>query len=103
MKIGEYVRTINGKIWVIKSQKAISGHKKDIIKSSPNIIDLIEPGDYVNGFYIEKNNGRYLETSEISYTNSYLGHTENIRIYDFEIKTIVTKEQFEGVEYKIWN
>ena len=45
LEIGMYVRTLNGKIWIIKSQQAISGHKKDIINASYNIIDLIEVGD----------------------------------------------------------
>ena len=40
LEVGMYVRTINGKIWIITSQKAISGHRKDIIKASHNIIDL---------------------------------------------------------------
>ena len=48
LEIGMYVRTINGKIWIITSQKAISGHRKDIKKASYNIIDLIQIGDYVN-------------------------------------------------------
>ena len=30
LEVGMYVRTINGKIWIITSQKAISGHRKDI-------------------------------------------------------------------------
>ena len=49
LEVGMYARTINGKIWIIISQKAISGHRKDIIKASHNIIDLIGVGDYVNG------------------------------------------------------
>lgn len=70
--------------------------KKDIIKSSPNIIDLIEVGDYVNGSYIysvveeNKNTGqpRVLFTEE----DGVLG--------DGDIKSIVTKEQFKDMEYR---
>ena len=63
------------------------------IKSSPNIIDLIEVGDYVNG-------------SEVYYTVGDLvvfdgGQDGEIYIKDKEIKTVVTKEQFESMEYKI--
>ena len=69
----------------------------NIIKSSPNIIDLIEVGDYVNGSYIysiveeNKNTGqpRVLFTEE----DGVLGSGE--------IKSIVTKEAFEQMEYRI--
>ena len=94
MNVGDYVRTINGKIWVIKSQKAISGHKKDIINYSPNVIDLIEIGDYVNGKYI----------NEIDIHRKLIYSYERDDYYIFkerDIKSIVTKEQFESVEYRI--
>ena len=92
LEIGMYVRTINGKIWVTTSQRAISGHRKDIINASYNIIDLIEVGDYVNGErvinIIKKH--KYLEVSD-----------EEVIIDEKDIKSIVTKEQFESMEYKI--
>lgn len=47
LEIGMYVRTKNGKIWPIISQYAISGHRKDIVKSSYNILDLLEVGDFI--------------------------------------------------------
>lgn len=92
LEIGMYVRTINGKIWIIKSQQAISGHKKDIINASYNIIDLIEVGDYVNGRKIDF-------ISEDTLYSDY----NNADYYYFEkedIKSIVTREQFESMEYK---
>ena len=64
MKVGDYVRTktgIIGKIKLIDNQTELEDlylikrkwyYKEDIIKSSPNIIDLIEVGDYVNGYQI---------------------------------------------------
>ena len=45
LEIGMYVRTFNGKIWIIKSKQAISGHKKDIFNASYELMDLVEPGD----------------------------------------------------------
>lgn len=69
---------------------------EDIIKSSPNIIDLIEVGDYVNGIYvniIEK------EQKRVGYA-SYYGD-EDIVFCNEDIKSIVTKEQFESMEYKV--
>ncbi len=117
MKVGDYVRTDCGIAKLVKINKntvivdkgidicgeGCSNHllKIYIVKSSPNIIDLIEIGDYVNGIYIEKNNGKYLETLEDDYDNSRLGHIEFIKIYPNEIKSIVTKEQMEEMEYKI--
>ena len=99
LEVGMYARTINGKIWIIKSQKAISGHKKDIINASSNIIDLIEVGDYVNGYKvidIVKGFKIIIDKLELDTTT---GLYHNIGIKD--IKSIVTKEQFESMEYKI--
>lgn len=65
----------------------IDGVDVSKIKSSPNIIDLIEVGDYVNGNKVTDING-------IIYVKD-VGFLEEI-----EIKSIVTKEQFEAMEYK---
>ena len=118
MKIGDYVRTEYG-IAKIEEIKPDDKHKtiwytvdkaqyhcflvntQDIIKSSLNIIDLIEEGDYVNGYFIEGNKGNYLETGDIDGEYSYLGHIEYRKIYERDIETIVTKEQFENMEYKV--
>ena len=104
MKVGDYVKTkkgIIGKIKEIDNQTELEDlylvkrswyYKEDIIKSSPNIIDLIEVGDYVNGErvinIIKKH--KYLEVSD-----------EEIVIDEKDIKSIVTKEQFSQMEYKI--
>ena len=78
--------------------------KPYIVKHSKNIIDLIEVGDYVNGVEID-------EFDDVE-GNVYLGFP----IYDdalmncisefrplrtVEIKSIVTKEQFASMEYKV--
>ena len=91
LKVGMYVRTINGKIWIITSQKAISGHRKDIIKASYNIIDLIEVGDYVNGWKV------LYWTDGTKIIDD--GYTTDLNKVD--IKSIVTKEQFEQMSYKV--
>lgn len=70
MNIGDYVRTKNGYIGQIYNindcrepnmMYCLDMHWKDFIfigkddfKSSPNIIDLIEVGDYVNGCYVKE-------------------------------------------------
>jgi hypothetical protein len=99
LEIGMYVRTINGKIWIIKSQQAISGHRKDIINASYDIIDLIEIGDYVNGIKItdieNDNKGKYV------FGYGAGGMEGEIWFYNNDIKSIVTKEAFESMEYRI--
>lgn len=96
LEVGMYARTINGKIWIIISQKAISGHRKDIIKASHNIMDLIEVGDYVNGNPVciikeDEHNRKWIYTD----SNYKYGYLEE------DIKSIVTKEQFESMKYSL--
>lgn len=73
--------------------------ENDSVKASHNIIDLIEVGDYVNGQLVYE----YLEGSKI-----YLDGGDYGEILILEdgtpfspIESIVTKEQFESMSYKI--
>lgn len=65
-----------------------------IIKSSYNIIDLIEVGDYVNGVKIkeilEMKTGKIIIVSE---SEDYLENDD--------IESAVTKEQFEQMKYEV--
>ena len=106
MKVGDYIRVDNGCICKVLDYTDISDndfyvntdseynviYKSWIVKSSPNIIDLIEVGDYVNGERVINiiKTHKYLEVSD-----------EEIIIDEKDIKSIVTKEQFESMEYKI--
>ena len=69
----------------------------DKINFSSNIMDLIEVGDYVNGQLVTsaeevvKNDDRYIGFGNYDY---YINKNE-------DIKSIVTKECFESMEYKI--
>lgn len=99
LEVGMYVRTINGKIWIITSQKAISGHRKDIIKASYNIIDILEIGDYVNGDKIE-----YIDDCEGAMREFYYDYenpNDDVGHWQEEIKTIITHEQMEQMAYKV--
>lgn len=100
MNVGDYVRTKDGYIgkaiiiteYVVNIENKKIVEIKDIIESSPNIIDLIEVGDYVNGekvIYINEKY-EYLEVSD-----------EYVIIKKEDIKSIVTHQQFEQVEYKL--
>ena len=71
----------------------------DVIKSSPFIIDLIEVGDYVNGYKVGCIDDCKGAMRQFYYDdenpNDDVGHWEE------EIKTIVTHEQFSQMEYRI--
>ena len=66
-----------------------------IIKTSHNPINLIEVGDYVNGLEVVaiskfKDGSRYIEFDEGRFICK-----------NYQIESIVTKEQFESMSYKI--
>ncbi len=116
MKVGDYVRTRDDGIqkitfideFTLDSDEVFFGTDKtrdyadisttDIIgKPSPNIIDLIEVGDYVNGEkVISLFNPMFLSMGELPYVI-----TDKSKYEPQEIESIVTKEQFESMEYKL--
>lgn len=65
------------------------------VKASHNIIDLIEVGDYVNGIEIN------LKDEKGVYHGAYDCYDEYHFTDPKEIKSIVTKEQFEQMQYKV--
>ena len=108
MNVGYYVRTkdyldnqLICKIDKIIDEYCINTDKgywdnEHILKSSPNIIDLIEVGDYVNGGKVYEKEEGYIVI------NADFGRIfEFMNIYEKDIKSIVTKEQFESMEYKV--
>ena len=69
----------------------------EVVKASHNIIDLIEQGDYANG---------YIVTTASNNTGSiYIDLKDNnglrTKLYNEDIKTILTHEQFEKNCYKV--
>lgn len=66
---------------------------------SYNPIDLIEVGDYVNGYKVKavylKGYRKYIKLSN-AYENG-----KGIRTYSEDIKSIVTKELFNSVKYEV--
>lgn len=80
-------------IWESELEKGL----EEIIKSSPNIIDLIEVGDYVNGSKVV----------DIAHAPTKTIYTEQkeacalIPITKDKLKSILTKEQFKSMEYKL--
>lgn len=69
----------------------------DIVKHSKNVIDLIEVGDYVNKRKIERVN----DYGEYKRADFNLDFDDYDAVYNESIKTIVTKQQFESIKYKI--
>ena len=120
MKIGDYVRTKDGYICKYTQDNNVLGietigndryfliRKSDIFKSSPNIIDLIEEHDILK---IEERKGVYticeVEVFREPYEEyTFLGVRLDNRpiakkLYELNIKSIVTREQFKSMGYKI--
>lgn len=107
IEVGEYVRTKNGISKVIENvdkyvteeqicvdfisgmyHQVISKHR--IVNHSKQLIDIIEVGDYVNGEKIV----------EISAYKDWIDiHSEVL--FERDIKTILTKEQYEANCFKV--
>ena len=72
----------------------------EIIKASHNIIDLIEVGDYVNGYKVSFKDKDYKPFVQCDYPVQ-CGTTNHYRFYEESIFFIVTKEQFESMKYEV--
>ena len=117
-EVGMYVRTKKGiakiidrilepdhyyfKMWVTDKFLEINDDTEyisevDVLKSSYNIIDLIEVEDYVNGSKVQEIRKNYIEIEEYSGLNN----DEPCILKSEDIKSIVTKEQFEQMSYII--
>lgn len=120
LEVGMYIRTNYGKIdKILKlNESYVKGvSQKDefyaydiekIVKASYNIIDILEVGDYVNGYKIEKVNNNLNEHKGICNSlDTYLwgvndlDEFEKIVIFEIDIKSVVTHEQMEQMAYKV--
>lgn len=99
----QYIRKIvdlpkdirNGSIIVdkyIHNVKWVS--KKNVLKASYKKMDLIKPGDYVNGVEVEEINDK-----EIMLVDTHLWIDKEVA--NRLIESIVTKEQFNSVKYEV--
>lgn len=105
LEVGMYVRTIDG---IVKVKNIYQDGRENmdrfeneagniyffneiIGEPSFNPIDLIEVGDYVNGYKVRGT----------SVSTLLLDNFNMIKIEDYEIKSIVTKEQFSEIEYRL--
>lgn len=135
MKVGDYVRTKRKGIFKLDDSlyynenfkeywfKAPTDYgdnrttERSVIKSSPNIIKLIEENDLLKiEYYSLRYDTRVTRLFEVNFKDEKYINLANakceFRLIDNNwseedkalnpvIKSIVTKEQFEGVEYKL--
>lgn len=132
IKIGEYIRTSGYDSFISKIKRIEFDNearlfwfvydKKDsdtnitrewrinkpyIKKHSQNIIDLVEVGDYVNGYKVYdisteylidiNKEGKILKIEKEGFINATITEGED------DIKSICTREQFAAAEYKLDN
>lgn len=88
------IKEIENKIYILDNEEATTD-KFIIGKPSFNIIDLIEVGDYVNGYYVEDVLKAFVNVAVGS------NYFQSPTIYEKDIKSVVTKEQFENMKYRI--
>lgn len=113
IKIGEYIRTKDGIIGKIFEEDDIGKYGvcidttflddygdetnfvkyEDIKEHSKIISEIIEVGDYVNGKLIHK-----IDKGE---NYCYLYYGNNKTFVNYQIKSIVTKEQFAWIGYEV--
>lgn len=116
LEVGQFIRTNDGYINkiekvnqfnVLVDGRYLFGEKlnipnNEITKSSYNIIDILEVGDYVNGqkvYYDEELDFLYVQ----SFDANGEFYQESITKQSFidNIKSVITHEQMEQMEYKI--
>lgn len=78
------------------SDEELEKIKSHIVKASHNIIDLIEVGDYVNGIPVEDIT-RFKDGTWCITFDEWRWIDNNVNA----IETIVTKEQFSEIEYRL--
>ena len=126
IKVGEYVRTKEGYIGKLVEYipNALNYLKIDVgreiihcdnsrdnfiytrygfqLKHSPNLIDLIECEDYVNGEKVEEIAEPSLanDYNRLIYCNECEGSYKLI-LFNKDIKEIVTKEMMKSISYKV--
>ena len=133
MKVGDYVRTKYGIRKVIQIDNETTSkircyvldkfyneckmcfsnyiYDENIIKSSPNIIDLIEENDLIEIEYKISTGENQKEIVQViknvnnklfikTYTEHYV-FIEDIEKTIYKIKGIITHEQIESIEYKV--
>lgn len=112
IEVNEYVRFNNGEIGkvidikenpsrIVYSEYGEIGLISDIVKHSKQLIDLIEVGDYINGYKVISVDYDVMndttECIELDLNSNYQYNFISIR----QIQTILTKESYMANCYKV--
>lgn len=110
LEVGMYARTIRGKIFKVNEINVVGKYyyldirkERKIVKADYDIIDLIKTEDYVNGYPVTAilSSDNKVYEIQVKRPNNRNGvWIERIRKNE-DIKSIVTKEQFESIKYKL--
>lgn len=119
IEVGDYVRTDRGIIAKVDEIRLGTNRERKVFqniyeldnglwtvidyikKHRKNIIDLVEVGDYVNGRLVLQVDYKNKNVCLLMPLTDTLANT-NIMWYGYEdIKTIVTHEQMQSIEYKV--
>lgn len=114
IKVGEYIRFYMGLIvkcteWDVnhyndflkgKFHLCIDNEEEKIMKHSFNIMDLIEVGDYVNGYRVRGKTNEKIVVDYYCYSNELCDGCW-LSFREEQIVSIVTKKVFERMEYKV--
>ena len=126
IEMGEYIRTKKGEIMKVTSipvkqedddivtyqtDKGWAELESDIVKHSKNIVDLIEIEDYVNGekvvdifdIYLNEENEELASKRVLTkYRKAqYTGLDLQYYLYEEDIKSVLTHEQYERNCYRL--
>jgi len=123
IKVNEYIRTKRGiidkavkilddyiflesKFFITEYGESSTFIKKtDVVKHSPNLKDLIQKDDFVNGDrvvaidYTEDENGNYVDVLGIMEIDDDYAYPIELRVIN--IQEVVTKEMMESISYKV--
>ena len=107
IKVGEYCRTDKGYIFKVDKDKVnleackfLDVEYGNIVKHSPNLIDLIQCGDYVNGYLVRHITD--IDTGINILCNFDLNEMRWIPLKEIDVwYEIVTHEQMESISYKV--
>ena len=113
IKVGEYIRTIEpyGEIFKVigigkEEVLIVDSYENSLVatgyvkKHSSNIIDVIEVGDYVNGYKVKGKTNNKVLVNYYMYSEQLAGGFW-LTFYEDEIKNIVTHEQFNSIKYEV--
>ena len=107
IQVGEYVRLKDGQIFKIDENitNYYNSNKEyitnEITKHSPNLIDLIEVNDYVNGCLVIRGFSNCITVMSKYGLQTYTFKDIISEKFGNIINTVVTHEQFNSVMYKV--